>query len=191
MWEPDEVTRRLIGMKIILLATAALLAVTLAGCGDEDPTTMANDDPAGLSPDDLNGRAFASVRVDGRQLVNGTQVRLGFADDEVRANAGCNHLFGTIALDGDTLTASNIGGTEMGCPDGLNDQDVWLSEFLSAGPDSRPRRRHAHPHQGRRRHRAGRAGRARPADGGGDEEPTSNDGGSVVGSGCTRAAAAP
>ena len=126
VWEPDEVTRRPIGMKIILLATAALLAVTLAGCGDEDPTTMANDEPAGLSLDDLDGRAFASVRVDGHQLVNDTQIRLGFAGDEVRADAGCNHLFGTMALDGGTLTASNIGGTEMGCPDGLNDQDAWL-----------------------------------------------------------------
>ncbi len=135
MWEPDDVTKRPIGMKTILLATAALLAVTLAGCGDEDPTTMANDEPAGLSAKDLDGRAFASVRVDGHQLVKDTQIRLGFAGDEVQADAGCNHLFGTMALDGGTLAASNIGGTEMGCPDGLNDQDAWLSEFLSAGPE--------------------------------------------------------
>lgn len=138
MWEPADVMKRPIGMKTILLATAALLAVTLAGCGDEDPTTMANDEPAGLSglsAKDLDGRAFSSVRVDGHQLVKGTQIRLGFAGDEVQADAGCNHLFGTMALDGGTLAASNIGGTEMGCPDGLNDQDVWLSEFLSAGPE--------------------------------------------------------
>ncbi len=182
MWEPDEVTQRLIGMKIILLATAALLAVTLAGCGDEDPTTMANDDPTGLSAKDLNGRAFASVRVDGRQLVNGTQVRINFADDEVRANAGCNHLFGTMALSGDTLTASNVGGTEMGCPDGLNDQDVWLSEFLSAGPavvldgDTLTLTKDGVVIE--------LVEQDVPAgDGGGDEEPTSNDGDSVVGSG--------
>ncbi len=122
-------------MKIILLATAALLAVTLSGCGDEEPTTMANDEAAGLSLDDLDGRAFASVRVDGRQLVDGTQIRLGFDGDAVQADAGCNHLFGTLAVEGDTLTASNMGGTEMGCPDGLQDQDAWLSEFLSAGAE--------------------------------------------------------
>jgi heat shock protein HslJ len=135
VWEPDDVAKRPIGMKTILLATAALLAVTLAGCGDEDPTTMANDEPAGLSAKDLDGRAFASVRVDGHQLVKNTQIRLGFAGDEVQADAGCNHLLGTMALDGGTLAASNLGGTEMGCPDGLNDQDAWLSEFLSAGPE--------------------------------------------------------
>lgn len=122
-------------MKTIWLAAAALLAVTLTGCGDEDPTTMADDDAAQLSLDDLSGRAFASVRVDGHQLVGDTQIRLGFDGDELRANAGCNHLFGTLVLDGDVLSASNLGGTEMGCPDGLNDQDAWLSSFLAAGPE--------------------------------------------------------
>lgn len=135
LWEPDGVTRRPTGMRTTLLAAAALLAVTLTGCGDEDPTTMADDEPAQLSLDDLSGRAFASVRVDGRQLVGDSQIRLGFDGDELQANAGCNHLFGTLALDGDTLRASNLGGTEMGCPDGLNDQDAWLSDFLSAGPE--------------------------------------------------------
>jgi heat shock protein HslJ len=122
-------------MRTIWLAAAAILAVTLAGCGDEDPTTMADDDAAAqLSLDDLSGRAFASVRVDGHQLVGDSQIRLGFDGDELRAHAGCNHLFGTLALDGDILSASNLGGTEMGCPDGLNDQDAWLSSFLAAGP---------------------------------------------------------
>ena len=124
-------------MRTILLAAAALLAVTVAGCGDEDPTTMADDDaPASLSLDDLDGRAFASVRVDGHSLVEGTRVRLGFAGEEVRADAGCNHLFGTLAVDGGAIVASAMGGTEMGCPDGLHEQDVWLTEFLTAGPQA-------------------------------------------------------
>ena len=122
-------------MKMILLATAAMVAVTLAGCGDEEPITMADDDASGLSIDDLDGRAFSSVRVDGHRLVGDTRIRLGFVGDEIQAEAGCNHLFGTLTVDGATLTASNMGGTEMGCPDGLHDQDAWLTEFLSAGPD--------------------------------------------------------
>ncbi|MDZ5620173.1 META domain-containing protein [Nocardioides sp. HM23] len=129
-------TPRPIGMRLTLLAATALLAVTLAGCGDEEPTTMADDAPAALSSDDLDGRAFSSVRVDGHQLVGDTRVRLGFSGEEVRAEAGCNHLFGTVAIDGGTLTASNMGGTEMGCPDGLHDQDSWLAAFLSAGPEA-------------------------------------------------------
>lgn len=123
-------------MKTTLLAAATLLALTLTGCGDEDPTTTAKDENVQMSLDDLNGRTFASVRVDGHRLVDGTQVLLAFDGDRIQANAGCNHLSGTLAVDGDVLTASNLGGTEMGCPDGLNDQDAWLSELLAAGAEA-------------------------------------------------------
>ena len=169
-------------MKMTMLATAALLAVTLAGCGDEDPTTMADDAPAELSRDDLDGRAFSSVRVDGHQLVGDTQIRLAFVGDEVRADAGCNHLFGTWAVDGGALTASDMGGTEMGCPDGLNDQDAWLTEFLSAGPDV------VLDGDTLTLSKDGVVVELVEQDlpdqtGGGGDEPTSNDDGSVVGSG--------
>lgn len=169
-------------MKMTMLATAALLAVTLAGCGDEDPTTMADDAPSELSRDDLDGRAFSSVRVDGRQLVGDTQIRLGFVGEEVRADAGCNHLFGTWTVDGGALTASDMGGTEMGCPDGLADQDAWLTEFLSAGPDV------VLDGDTLTLTKDGVVVELVEQDvpdqtGGGGDEPTSNDDGSVVGSG--------
>jgi len=119
----------------MLLALAAVLAMTLSSCGDEDPTTMAEDEPAAaVSLDDLDGRAFASVRVDGHQLVKDTRIRLGFEGDQLSADAGCNHMSGVAALDADTLTVTNLAGTEMGCPDGRNDQDAWLGSFLGAGP---------------------------------------------------------
>ncbi len=126
-------TRRPIGVKSILLAMTAALALSLSACGDDDSTQTATDDPAVLSLDDLDGRVFASVRVDGHQLIDDTRIRLGFSGADLSADAGCNHLFGTAALDGDTLTVSDMGGTEMGCPDGGNDQDAWLVEFLGAG----------------------------------------------------------
>ncbi|WP_183097724.1 META domain-containing protein [Nocardioides pelophilus] len=127
--------RRPIGVKTTLLAAAALLALTLSSCGDEDPTTMADDAPAAtLSLADLDGRVFASVRVDGHELVDDTRIRLGFKGEELSADAGCNHLFGTVAVDDDTLIASDMGGTEMGCPDGRNEQDAWVTEFLGSGP---------------------------------------------------------
>lgn len=135
MWEPDRVTRRPIGVKILLPALAAVLAMTFSACGDEDPSTASDDQPtAALSLDDLDGRVFASVRVDGHRLVEDTEIRLGFEDDRVSAHAGCNHLTGVAALDQDTLNVTNLAGTEMGCPDGRNDQDTWLGTFLGAGP---------------------------------------------------------
>lgn len=122
-------------MKTILLVTAALLAaVSLSSCGDDSSAPDGRDAPAALSLDELDGRAFTSVRVDGHRLVKDTRIQLGFDGADVSANAGCNHLFGTAAVDGDVLVVSSMGGTEMGCPDGLNDQDAWLTEFLGAGP---------------------------------------------------------
>jgi heat shock protein HslJ len=120
-------------VKAILLAAAAVLAFSLSACGDDDPTPTATDDPAALSLDDLDGRVFASVRVDGRQLVDDTRIRLGFDGTELSAEAGCNHLFGVADIDGDTLTVSGMGGTEMGCPGGRDEQDAWLTDFLGAG----------------------------------------------------------
>lgn len=128
-------TRRPIGVKTILLATAALLAtVTLAACGDDEPTTMAEDDSASLSLEDLDGRAFASVRVDGHQLVPRTEIRLAFSGAELSAEAGCNHMFANVKLAGEELVVSNMGGTEMGCEDRLMAQEEWLTEFLTSSP---------------------------------------------------------
>lgn len=126
-------TRRPIGVKAILLALSAALALSLSACGDDDSTPSATDDPAVLSLEALDGRVFASVRVEGHRLIDGTGIRLGFSGAELSAEAGCNHLFGTAALDGNTLTVTEMGGTEMGCPDGRNDQDAWLMGFLGAG----------------------------------------------------------
>lgn len=127
-------------MKKILPAVAVLVAAaTLAACGDEDePTTMARDDSGGgdsaLVLDDLDGRAFASVRVDGHRLVDGTRIQLGFDGAGLSADAGCNHLFGTAWLADGVLVVSRIGGTEMACPDGRMEQDEWLVQFLGGGP---------------------------------------------------------
>jgi heat shock protein HslJ len=129
------VSRRPIGVKTILLATAALLAAaTLSSCGDEQPGAAAPDTPAALSLDDLDGRLFASVRVDGHTLVPDSHVRLGFTGSDLSAEAGCNHLFGKVTIEDDTLVVSNMGGTEMGCPEERMAQDAWLIEFLTAGP---------------------------------------------------------
>lgn len=134
LWEPEGVTPRPTGVKIIVLAATALLALPLAACGDDDSSAQAQDDPAGLSLDDLSGKVYATATVDGHPLVDETVVRLGFTDDQVSVDAGCNHMTGTAALDGDRLTVSNLRGTEIGCEQDRADQDTWISGFLTGGP---------------------------------------------------------
>lgn len=127
-------TQRPIGVKTILLAVAAIIAMTLSGCGDEAPTQAADEGPAGLSVDDLDGRVFATAQVDGHALVDETVVRLAFDGDELSVDAGCNHLTGTVAVEGDRLDVSNLGGTEIGCTKDRAAQDEWIADFLTHSP---------------------------------------------------------
>ncbi|MGA5303763.1 META domain-containing protein [Nucisporomicrobium flavum] len=106
-----------------------LLVVTtmaVAGCG----SGSGSDGAAAL-----DGRTFVSVGDEQDfPLVAGTRVRLTFRDGEVAAEAGCNHLAGSVAFDGDRLVVTEVGGTAMGCPPGLADQDDRLIGFLQGRP---------------------------------------------------------
>ncbi|UMG92529.1 META domain-containing protein [Nocardioides sp. TF02-7] len=115
-----------------LLLPAAL--PLLAGCGSD--TGAARDDPAALTLDALDGRAFEGDDLDSpdRALVPGTTVRLRFDGDELSADTGCNHLFGTADADDGSLVVTDMGGTEMGCDPARHDQDAWLTAFLGSGP---------------------------------------------------------
>lgn len=110
-----------------LVAVAAVCALA-AGCGEE------TGDDGGAGGDDvslLSGRTLVVIEVtnDGEPhpLVSGSQVRFTFDDKTMGITAGCNNLSGDYALDGDALTVGPIGGTEMGCPAPLMDQDAWLA----------------------------------------------------------------
>lgn len=115
-----------------LVAAVAVCALT-AGCGDE------TGDDGGAGGDEvslLSGRTLVVTAVtDGGQphdLVPGSQVRFTFDDRTMGITAGCNNLSGGYALDGDRLTVGPIGGTEMGCPAPLMDQDTWLAGLFEA-----------------------------------------------------------
>lgn len=84
------------------------------------------------------GRTFlsSSVTENGelRPLVTGTQLRMTFENDELKAHAGCNHIGGRTSLDDGKLTVSDLTMTGIGCDPPLQAQDEWLSRFISAGP---------------------------------------------------------
>jgi heat shock protein HslJ len=111
--------------RLVLGGMAIAAALSLAGCG---PTASAS----------LGGRAFLSTAVtDGGQpknLVPGTRVRLGFADANITASAGCNTIGGTYRIDGGRLVVASLGMTDMGCDPDRQAQDQWLIALLNAGP---------------------------------------------------------
>lgn len=116
------------------VALVLLVLAAMAGCGRGVPP---GDPPP--KPELPEGREFLSTEVvEGgkpKDLASGSRIRLSFADDgELRANAGCNHLMGNAHLEDGRLIVDGIGGTEMGCPDELMQQDQWLTDFLTSKP---------------------------------------------------------
>jgi heat shock protein HslJ len=106
--------------------------MSIAGCGQSG---AAAPPPSAAG---IWGRTFvsapASVSEKSRRLVDGTRLRLGFESGTVTAEAGCNHRTGRVAVDGDRLVVSDVGGTMMACSTELMDQDAWLTAFLQERP---------------------------------------------------------
>ena len=96
----------------------------------EAATTTTVDLAAGL-----RDRTFLSTAVEGYTLVPATRISLTFEGDAVAANAGCNNLSSTWALEGDVLVVADMVTTDMACePSTLMDQDIWLASVLSTRP---------------------------------------------------------
>ena len=70
-----------------------------------------------------------------RPLVDGTQIRLSFADGQLGASAGCNTMGGGYRIEDGRLVFEGGGMTEMGCDDERHAQDDWLFAFLGSQPD--------------------------------------------------------
>lgn len=110
----------------VLFPLVAAAALVLAACGSDSSSSA--DSP------ELDGRSFVATSIEGQELVEGTDIRISFADGALTANAGCNTLGGDYTLDGNTLNVGPMFGTEMACEPALMDQDVWLTEFLTSEP---------------------------------------------------------
>jgi heat shock protein HslJ len=125
-----------------LLLTGALVGV-LAACGDSDSDSgdaSAADDQVSQGDLDLAGRDFTStdVTVNGApyDLVPGTTLTLGFQDDAIQANAGCNQMVGQgTYADGTLDVGAGLGMTQMACsPPAKMNQEQWYSEILASQP---------------------------------------------------------
>jgi heat shock protein HslJ len=127
--------------KQFLRSTLAVLI--LAGCataGGPSGGSGAPSDgaPPNGDPDAVDGRTFLSTAItqdgDDFALVDGTQVRIAFADGQVSVNAGCNTIGGTYLVADGRLQFDGGSMTEMGCDPALHDQDEWVSQFLGSDP---------------------------------------------------------
>lgn len=112
-----------------------VLLVVMAGCGGTSPGPGPGAGDKTGDDSQLIGRTFLSTEVKNRTLVSGTRISLSFPEKgKIAAQAGCNHLFGTVSFEGDKLAASEMGGTDMGCEQSLHQQDEWVTKFLTGKP---------------------------------------------------------
>jgi heat shock protein HslJ len=77
--------------------------------------------------------AYESIKVEGKELVGGTTVRLTFAEEWMDAYAGGNDMTGTILMNGATLHWNEEDATNAGCMPDVAVQDAWLSGWLNRG----------------------------------------------------------
>ena len=106
---------------LAIVSALLVLACTGGGAGVGSPS------PAAAS---LDGHTYLSTGISGADLVPETQVRLTFADGNLSAQAGCNIMGGTYAVEGDRLATNQLSMTEMGCDEPRERQDQWLAAFL-------------------------------------------------------------
>lgn len=107
-----------------LLLLVAIAGAVVSGCGDTPkPVTAAG----------LDGRAFASTSVTGRELVDGTELTLEFDGARLAANAGCNTIAGTYAVERGLLTQGEQVRTQMSCGAARDEQEQWFAKLLADG----------------------------------------------------------
>lgn len=125
------------------LAVGALLLSSCGGDGDEnadDPEPVDSSSPTaepGVEVD-LEGTSYLAEEVTGRELVEGTRIRVEFADETMAVRAGCNSMSGAYVVESDddgTVVGwtSEPVSTLVGCPDDLTEQDRWISELFQEG----------------------------------------------------------
>lgn len=121
--------------RVRTLALPLLVAsVLVVGCGDDTTVPAATLPP--MSPQ-LEGRTFLSTASTGFVLVDGTRVRLTFADGTVGASAGCNQMGGAYQVVDGVLVVDSLATTEMACDEPLMAQDQAVADLLTGRPSIR------------------------------------------------------
>lgn len=117
------------------LSLAATLLLAACG-GGAASTAPASPTQVPVTAETLDGHAYLSQRIEGHDLVEGSQVRLSFDGTRLGASAGCNQMSGEYEITEGILKTGQMAMTEMACEEPLMKQDSWLASFLPGAAPS-------------------------------------------------------
>ena len=107
-------------------ALTALMVVALtAGCARGTDTSPAVS---------LEGTSWTLVELEGKALIEETEITMEFEEGQVGGRAGCNRYFGTPEREGDKVSFGTVGSTEMACvaPKGVMTQETTFLKVLGS-----------------------------------------------------------
>jgi heat shock protein HslJ len=126
--------RRQARHRAVLTAVAAVPLILLAvACGDDSDSGSSASDPDDVASA-IDGRTYLSTESVGHTIVDGSRIRIEFADGVLHVNAGCNQMTTTYRVEDDVLSVDSFAATEMACEQALMDQDTWIIRFLQGSP---------------------------------------------------------
>ena len=87
-----------------------------------------------LEKETLEGKEFVLQESEGFDQIEGTEIYLGFENEDFTFQAGCNTHSGGYTIEEQTFLSQDIGATMMACEEPLMNQDSWLASFLTSSP---------------------------------------------------------
>jgi putative lipoprotein len=83
----------------------------------------------------LVGTSWLVEDIDGRGVIDNLQSTIRFdTDGRVSGMGGCNRYFGSVTIDGGSISFGPLGATQMACPPAIMDQE---DRFLRALANAR------------------------------------------------------
>jgi heat shock protein HslJ len=97
------------------------------------PTLTACDSAPPAPDDPLNGTHWNLIFYRKTSVIEGTNVTANFENGDINGAAGCNSYFGGYQIDGENISFSQIGMTEMYCsdPEGVMEQEGFYLDALA------------------------------------------------------------
>lgn len=121
-----------------------LTKAVFEGCMEGLATVPVHAPPSSPLAQDLWGRNFVVTSVTGGQGEQGPPVhqppdiRFGFSGERDHAvfwEARCNSFGGDVHVTATRIEVERVGGTLIGCFDGREQEDQWLSWFMESDPE--------------------------------------------------------